>query len=86
MCEDLDEKIAKINSFKATEEQMQKKLSSNLRENLKTQCERWKTNKNSNPGISYMEVQLETLKQLKKEAVSLATRVDWTESSFGISQ
>ena len=33
-----------------------------------------------------MEVQLDTLKALKKEAVSLATRVDWTESSFGVSQ
>merc|ERR1712082_214361 len=86
MCEDLDQKIANINSFKATEEQQQKKLSSNLKENLKTQCERWKTNKISNPDISYMEVKLDTLKALKKEAVSLATRVDWTESSFGVSQ
>ena len=33
-----------------------------------------------------MEVQLDTLKQLKNEAVKLATRVDWTESSFGVSQ
>ena len=50
------------------------------------QCERWQTNKISSPDISYMEVQLDTLKALKKEAVSLATRVDWTESSFGVSQ
>ena len=86
MSEDLDEKIAKISSFKATEEQIQKKLSFNLKENLKLQCERWQTNKISSPDISYMEVQLETLKALKKEAISLATRVEWTESSFGISQ
>ena len=33
-----------------------------------------------------MEVQLDTLKQLKNEAVKLATKVDWTESSFGVSQ
>merc|ERR1712055_763307 len=46
MSEDLDEKIAKINSFKATEEQIQKKLSSNLKENLKLQCDRWAANFN----------------------------------------
>ena len=86
MSEDLDEKIAKINSVKATEEQIQKKLSFNLKENLQLQCERWQTNKISSPTICYMEVQLETLKALKKEAISLATRVEWTESSFGISQ
>ena len=85
MCEDLVQKIANINSFKATEEQQHKKLSSNLKENLKIQCEKWKSNKISHPSISYMEVQLDTLKQLKNEAVKLATRVDWTESSFGVS-
>ena len=33
-----------------------------------------------------MEVQLETFKSLKKEAISLASKVEWTVSSFGISQ
>ena len=87
MSEDLDEKIAKISSFKATEDQIQKKLSCNLKENLKLQCDRWAANKISSPhDISYLEVQLETLKSLKKEAISLSTRVEWTPSSLGISQ
>ena len=53
MCEDLDQKISNINSFKTTEEQQHKKLSSRLKENFKTQCEKWRTNKISNPSISY---------------------------------
>ena len=40
MCEDLDQKISNINSFKTTEEQQQKKLSSRLKENFQTQCEK----------------------------------------------
>merc|ERR1711888_371760 len=87
MSEDLYEKIAKISSFKATEDQIQKKLSCNLKENLKLQCDRWAANKTSSPqDISYLEVQLETLKSLKKEALSLSTKVEWTPSSLGISQ
>ena len=86
MSENLDETIAKINAFKATEEQIQEKLSHNLKENLRMQVDRWNTSKISSPTISYMEVQLETLKSLKKEAISLATKVEWTVSSFGISQ
>ena len=39
----------------------------------------------SNPTISYMEVQLESLKQLKSEAFKLATKLEWTVDSFGIS-
>ena len=39
----------------------------------------------SNPTISYMEVQLESLKQLKNEALKLATKIEWTADSFGIS-
>ena len=73
MSEDLDEKVAKISSFKATEDQIQKKLSCNLKENLKLQCDRWAANKTSSPhDISYLEVQLETLKALKKEALELS--------------
>ena len=33
-----------------------------------------------------MEVQLEMFKSLKKEAISLSTKVEWTVTSFGISQ
>ena len=32
-----------------------------------------------------MEVQLDSLKQLKNESLKLATKVEWTKSSFGIS-
>ena len=87
MSEDLDDKVSKISAFKATEDQIQAKLSHNLKENLKLQLDRWASNKNTSPhDISYLEVQLETLKSLKKEAISLSTRVEWTPSSLGISQ
>ena len=32
-----------------------------------------------------MEVQIESLKQLKTEAFKLATKLEWTPESFGIS-
>ena len=85
MSEELDQKISNINTFQSTEEQQHRKLSSRLKENFETQCEKWRTNKVSNPSISYMEVQLDSLKQLKNEAMKLATKVEWTKSSFGIS-
>ena len=52
MCEELDQKISNINSFKVTEEQAQKKLSSRLKQNFKNQVKKWSTNKMSNPTIS----------------------------------
>ena len=76
MSENLDETISKINAFKATEQQIQEKLSHNIKENLRMQVDRWNTSKSSNPTISYMEVQLETFKSLKKEAISLSTKVE----------
>ena len=72
MCENLDETISKISAFKATEQQIQEKLSHNIKENLTRQVERWNTSKDSNPTIPYLEVQLETFKALKKEAISLS--------------
>ena len=70
MCEELDQKISNINTFQSTEEQQHRKLSSRLKENFETQCDKWRTNKISNPSIPYMEVQLDSLKQLKNEARS----------------
>ena len=87
MSEDLDDKVSKISAFKATEDQIQAKLSHNLKENLKLQLDRWASNKTtSSDDISYLEVQLDTLKSLKREAISLGTKIDWTPSSLGISQ
>ena len=85
MSEELDTKIASINSFKLTEEQAQEKLSARLRENLKTQVAKWKENKKSSPILAYMEVQVESLKQLKSEAFKLATKLEWTPETFGVS-
>ena len=85
LSEELDQKIANINNFKITEEQAQQKLSSRLKENLQVQVGKWKENKNSNPTLAYMEVQIESLKQLKTEAFKLATKLEWTPESFGIS-
>ena len=44
---------------------------------------KWKSQKN--PSLSYLEVQSESLKQLKIEAFKLATKIEWTVDSFGIS-
>ena len=66
---------------------LQAKLAQNIKENLKCQLNRWEENKiTSSEDISYLEVQLDTLKSLKREAISLSTKVDWTVSSLGVSQ
>ena len=85
LSEELDVKIANINNFKITEEQAQHKLSCRLKENLQIQVEKWKANKNTNPTLAYMEIQLESLKQLKTDALKLATKLEWNSESFGIS-
>ena len=86
MCETLDDTIKQISAFKATEQQINDKLSQNLKENITRQVERWNTSKDSAPTIPYLEVQLETFRALKKEAISLSTKIDWTANTLGISQ
>ena len=71
---------------KATEAQINDKLSKNLKENITKQYEKWTTSKESAPSIPYLEVQLETFRALKKEAISLSTKIDWTANTLGISQ
>ena len=56
-----------------------------MKENLQIQVRKWKENKKYNPTLAYMEVQIESLKQLKTEAFKLATKLKWTPESFGIS-
>ena len=78
----LDAKIQYINNFKPTEEMQLEKLSNRLRENLQTQVAKWISQKN--PTLSYLEVQCESLKQLKIEAFKLATKMEWAVHLFGI--
>ena len=82
LSDDLYATIQDINNFKPTEEMQLEKLSNRLRENLQTQVAKWKSQKN--PTLSYLEVQCESLKQLKIEAFKLATKMEWTVHSFGI--
>ena len=86
LSETLDDTIKRISAFKATEQQINDKLSKNLKENITRQCEKWNTSKESAPSIPYLEVQLETFRALKKEAISLSTKIDWTANTLGISQ
>ena len=87
MSEELDAKVSSISAHKATDEVIQAKLAHNLKENLTCQLNRWEENKiTSSEDIPFLEVQLESLKSLKREAISLSTKIDWTASSLGISQ
>ena len=61
-------------------------MSKNLKENITTQYEKWTTSKEAAPSIPYLEVQLETFRALKKEAIALSTMIDWTAQTLGISQ
>ena len=63
----------------------QEKLSARLKANFKIQVAKWDENSKSNPSLAYMEVQVESLKQLKAEAFKLATKLEWTVDTFGIS-
>ena len=56
-----------------------------MRENFKIQVAKWKENSKTNPSLAYMEVQVESLKQLKAEAFKLATKLEWTVDTFGVS-
>ena len=56
-----------------------------MKVNLQVQVGKWKENKSSKPSLAYMEVQVESLKQLKTEAFKLATKLEWTPESFGVS-
>ena len=54
----------------------QEKLSRRLKENVKLQVAKWDENSKSNPSLAYMEVQVESFKQLKAEAFKLATKLE----------
>ena len=54
-----------------------------------TQHNKWilaKEDLSSPPTIPFLEVLLETYRSLKKEAIGLATKIDWTEETLGLSQ
>ena len=74
----LDSKVSTINSFKYTEEHFQARFSSRLKENLENQVQKWNKNKDSPPSLAYLEVQIESFKQLKAEAMKISTKVEWT--------
>ena len=87
MSEELDAKVSAISAHKATEEVIQAKLAHNLKQNLTCQLNRWEENKISSSGdIPFLEVHLESLKSLKREAITLSTKIDWTTASLGINQ
>ena len=89
LSENLDAVITKISAFKATEGQLNEKISKNLKINILTQHNKWilaKEDLSSPPTIPFLEVLLETYRSLKKEALGLAVKIDWTEETLGLSQ
>ena len=68
----LDSKITTINSFKEAEEHYQTRFSSRLKENLEIQVAKWNKQKDSSPSLAYLEVQLESFKHLKAEAMKIS--------------
>ena len=87
LSENLDNVITKISGFKATETQVQEKISKNLKINIETQHNKWKLAKEENKfTIPFLEVLLETYRSLKKEAIQMATKIEWNEENLGMSQ
>ena len=87
LSENLDNVITKISGLKATETQVQEKISKNLKINIETQHNKWKLAKEENKfTIPFLEVLLETYRSLKKEAIQMATKIEWNEENLGMSQ
>ena len=87
LSENLDTVITKISGFKATETQVNEKISKNLKINIETQHNKWKLAKEDNKfTIPFLEVLLETYRSLKKEAIQMSTKIDWNEETLGLSQ
>ena len=82
LSENLDTVITKISGFKATETQVNEKISKNLKINIETQHNKWKLAKEENKcTIPFLEVLLETYKSLKKEAIQMSTKIEWNEKT-----
>ena len=87
LSENLDNIITKISGYKASEAQVQEKISKNLKINIENQINKWKLAKEENKfTIPFLEVLLESYKSLKKEAIQMGTKIEWNEENLGISQ
>ena len=87
LSEALDSIITKIAAYKATEVQVQEKGAKNLKKNIQNIINKWKLAKEENSfTIPFLEVILEGYKSLKREAIQIASKIEWTEDNIGISQ
>ena len=87
LSEALDSIITKIAAYKATEVQVQEKGAKNLKKNILNIVNKWKLAKEENSfTIPFLEVILEGYKSLKREAIQIASKIEWTEDNIGISQ
>ena len=87
LSEGLDSIITKIASYKANEVQVQEKGAKNLKKNIQNIINKWKLAKEENSfTIPFLEVILEGYKSLKREAIQIASKIEWTEDNIGISQ
>jgi len=87
LSEGLDSIITKIASYKVNEVQVQEKGAKNLKKNIQNIINKWKLAKEENSfTIPFLEVILEGYKSLKREAIQIASKIEWTEDNIGISQ
>ena len=86
LSEGLDSIITKIAAYKASEAQVQEKISKNLKINIQNLINKWKLAKDENSfTIPFLEVLLESYKSLKREAIQMGSKIEWTEENIGIS-
>ena len=87
LSEGLDSIITKIASYKVNEVQVQEKGAKNLKKNIQNIINKWKLAKEENSfTIPFLEVILEGYKSLKREAIQIASKIEWTEDNIGVSQ
>merc|ERR1711888_219068 len=87
LSESLDNIITKIAGYKASEAQVQEKISKNLKINIQNLINKWKLAKEENKfTIPFLEVLLDSYKSLKREAIQMGSKIEWNEENMGISQ
>ena len=87
LSEGLDSIITKIAAYKANEVQVQEKGAKNLKKNIQNIINKWKLAKEENSfTIPFLEVLLESYKSLKREAIQMASQIEWIKENIGVSQ
>merc|ERR1712002_905570 len=87
LSEGLDSIITKIAAYKTSEAHVQEKGAKNLKTNIQNLINKWKLAKEENSfTIPFLEVLLESYKSLKREAIQMASKIEWTEDNIGVSQ